>query len=94
MQESNSLTQRECIFQLAERIGKLPPVQKKVLAMYYFENFPLSDIAARLGLSTIVTCQILVEISAHLLAIRRVPSLEMIKKVTPDQEADPISREI
>jgi DNA-directed RNA polymerase specialized sigma subunit len=94
MQESNRLEQRECVLQLAERIGELPPVQKKVLAMYYFENLPLAEIAVHLGLSKIGTCQILVETSARLLAIPRVPLLKMVKKVTTDQEANSISREI
>jgi predicted DNA-binding protein YlxM (UPF0122 family) len=92
MQESDSLEQRECVLQLAERIGELPPIQKKLLAMYYFENLPLAEIAAQLGLSKIVACQILVETSARLLAIRRVPLLKMVKNVTTDQEA--VSHEI
>ena len=50
MQESNSLEQRECVLQLAEGIGELPRAQKKVLAMYYFENLPLAEIAAHLDL--------------------------------------------
>ena len=66
-------------------------MQKKLLAMYYVENSPLAEIAVHLGLSEIGTCQILVETSARLLAIRRVPFIKMIKKVTTDQEADSIS---
>ena len=92
MQESDSLEQRECALQLAERLGVLPPVQKKLLAMYYVENLPLAEIAVHLGLSEIGTCQILVETSARLLAIRRVPFIKMVKKVTTDQEADSISQ--
>ena len=36
---------------LAQRIAKLPRLQKKVLAMYYYENFPAAEIAACLGLA-------------------------------------------
>ena len=80
---------------LAQRIAKLPGVQKKVLAMYYFENMPLADIAAGLGLSKIKTCQILVETSAQLfLADSRTPYLKDRQKVAPDQQAESISREI
>jgi len=86
MQESDSLEQRECALQLAERIGELPPVQKKLFAMYYVENLPLAEIAAQLGLSKIGACQILIETSARLLATRRVPLLKMVKNVTTDQE--------
>jgi RNA polymerase sigma factor (sigma-70 family) len=87
MQESDSLEQRECALQLAERIAELPPVQKKLLAMYYVENLPLAEIAAHLGLSKTGACQILVETSARLLATRRVPLLKMVKNITTDQEA-------
>jgi DNA-directed RNA polymerase specialized sigma subunit len=57
---------------LAQYISRLPSLQKKVLAMYYFENMPLADIGTSLGLSKIKTCQILIETSAQLfLAYRR-----------------------
>lgn len=36
---------------LALRIAQLPQVPKKVLAMYYCENMPLSEIAACFGLT-------------------------------------------
>jgi hypothetical protein len=65
------------------RIGVLPPVQKKLLAMYYVENLPLAEIAAHLGLSEIGTCQILVETSARLFAIRRVPFIRWSKRSPP-----------
>jgi sigma-70-like protein len=69
MQEWDSVQHKETVLLLAQRIAKLPGVQKKVLAMYYFENMQLSDIAACLGLSKIRTCQILVETSAQLLLV-------------------------
>ena len=39
------------ILLLAHRIAELPRVQKKVLAMYYHENFQAAAIAAALGLT-------------------------------------------
>jgi RNA polymerase sigma factor (sigma-70 family) len=36
---------------LAERIAQLPELQKKVLAMYYYENMQLSEIAALFGVT-------------------------------------------
>jgi RNA polymerase sigma factor for flagellar operon FliA len=90
MQESDSLEQREYALQLAERIGVLPPVQKKLLAMYYVENLPLAEIAVHLGLSKIGACQILVKTSARLLATRRIPLPKMVKNVaTGENKAEP-----
>jgi RNA polymerase sigma factor for flagellar operon FliA len=43
---------------LTERIAQLPAVPKKVLAMYYYENMRLSDIAACFGLTESRICQI------------------------------------
>ena len=49
---------REMVALLAERIAQLPDVQKKVLAMYYYENLRLADIAAAFGLTESRICQI------------------------------------
>jgi RNA polymerase sigma factor (sigma-70 family) len=43
---------------LAERMVRLPELQKKVLAMYYYENMPLSEIAAIFGVTESRICQI------------------------------------
>jgi|SRR6516164_6837596 len=59
MLESDNAHRNECVLQLAQRISRLPWLQKKVLAMCYFENLPLADIATCLGLSKIRACQIL-----------------------------------
>ena len=40
------LERKEVLPRLAERIAQLPPASKKVLAMYYHENLPISGIAA------------------------------------------------
>jgi DNA-directed RNA polymerase specialized sigma subunit len=43
------LGREEVLSLLAERMAKLPEIQKKVLAMHYCENMTLLEIAARLG---------------------------------------------
>jgi RNA polymerase sigma factor for flagellar operon FliA len=47
----DALERKEIIALLAERISQLPELQKKVLAMYYYENMPLSEIAAIFGVT-------------------------------------------
>jgi RNA polymerase sigma factor for flagellar operon FliA len=54
---------------LAQRMAELPSVQKKVLAMYYYENMQLRDIAACFGLTESKICQI------HLQAVASLRSL-------------------
>jgi RNA polymerase sigma factor FliA len=49
---------KEIIALLAERITQLPEIPKKVLAMYYYENLRLADIAACFGLTESRICQI------------------------------------
>jgi DNA-directed RNA polymerase specialized sigma subunit len=39
------LERKEVILLLAQRIGQLPLASKKLLAMYYYENLPISEIA-------------------------------------------------
>ncbi|MCC5021322.1 MAG: FliA/WhiG family RNA polymerase sigma factor [Candidatus Synoicihabitans palmerolidicus] len=48
----------ELMKMVAERIAQLPEVQKKVLAMYYFENMRLTEIAEVFGLTESRICQI------------------------------------
>ena len=82
MGKGDSSQRKRDILLFAQRIAELPRVQKKVLAMYYFENLPLADIAACLGLSKIKVCEILVETSAQLfLADHRTPRLKDRQKV-------------
>jgi RNA polymerase sigma factor FliA len=54
----DALDRKEIISLLAQRMEQLPPVQKKVLAMYYYENMRLSEIAACFGLTESRICQI------------------------------------
>ncbi len=46
-----ALEKKELIALLAEQLHKLPEMPKKVLALYYFENMRLSEIAAAFGLT-------------------------------------------
>ena len=66
MLESDDPLHKETVLLLAECISKLSSLQKKVLAMYYFENRILADIASSLDLSKIKTIQILTETCAQL----------------------------
>jgi RNA polymerase sigma factor FliA len=52
------LERKEVLALLAQRMAKLPDIQKKVLAMYYYENMKLSEIAACFGLTESRICQI------------------------------------
>ena len=49
---------KELLGLLAARIQQLPPMQKKVLAMYYYEGLRLAEIAAAFGLTESRICQI------------------------------------
>jgi DNA-directed RNA polymerase specialized sigma subunit len=40
------LEHKEVLSLLAQRIAQLPLASKKILAMYYYENLPISEIAA------------------------------------------------
>jgi RNA polymerase sigma factor for flagellar operon FliA len=51
--------EKEELLQLvAQRIQELPDIQKKIMAMYYFENMRLAEIAAVFGLTESRICQI------------------------------------
>jgi RNA polymerase sigma factor FliA len=52
------LERKEILSLLAQRMAQLPTMPKKVLAMYYYENMRLSDIAACFGLTESRICQI------------------------------------
>jgi RNA polymerase sigma factor for flagellar operon FliA len=54
----DALERKEIISLLAERMVRLPELQKKVLAMYYYENMQLSKIAAIFGVTESRICQI------------------------------------
>src|ERR1700751_3657916 len=52
------LERKEVLSLLAQRMEQLPAVPKKVLAMYYYENMRLSEIAGCFGLTESRICQI------------------------------------
>jgi RNA polymerase sigma factor for flagellar operon FliA len=52
------LERKEILALLAQRLSEMPPVPKKVLAMYYYENMRLSEIAECFGLTESRICQI------------------------------------
>jgi RNA polymerase sigma factor (sigma-70 family) len=57
--QGGNLERKEIISLLAERMARLPEPQKKVLAMYYYENMQLFKIAAIFGVTESRLCQIL-----------------------------------
>jgi RNA polymerase sigma factor for flagellar operon FliA len=52
------IEKQELLQILTQRIGELPDVPRKVLAMYYFENMRLAEIATVFGLTESRICQI------------------------------------
>ena len=54
----DGVARREMAEQLAECLDRLPPTQKKVLALYYFEDMRLREIAEVFGLTESRICQI------------------------------------
>jgi RNA polymerase sigma factor for flagellar operon FliA len=54
----DALERIEVLSLLAQRMEQLPAVPKKVLAMYYYENMRLSEIATCFGLTESRICQI------------------------------------
>jgi len=54
----DALERKEVLSLLAQRMEQLPAVPKKVLALYYYENMRLSEIATCFGLTESRICQI------------------------------------
>lgn len=55
---TDKMEKDEMIRMVAERINQLPEVPRKVLAMYYYEDMRLAEIAAVFGLTESRICQI------------------------------------
>jgi RNA polymerase sigma factor FliA len=53
-----TLERKEALELLAERMTQLPDVQKRVLAMYYYENMKIAEIALYFGVTESRICQI------------------------------------
>ena len=56
--ENDTLERKEIVSLLARRIAQLPELQKKVLAMCYYENMQPRKIAAISGMTESQICQI------------------------------------
>ena len=56
--EYDALGRKEIISLLAQRMAQLPELQRKVLAMHYYERMELSKIAAIFGMTESRMCQI------------------------------------
>ena len=54
----DALERKEVLQVFAQRIAQLPLGPKKVLAMHYHEHIPLSEIAACIGVTESLICQI------------------------------------
>lgn len=54
-----ALHRKEVALLLAQRIAQLPPMQKKLLALYYHQNMQPREIGARFGVSETRIWQIL-----------------------------------
>ena len=54
----DTLEKEELLELLTQRIASLPDIPKKILAMYYFENMRLAEIAKVFGLTESRICQI------------------------------------
>jgi len=54
----DNLEKAELLQLLTQRIAELPDIPRKILAMYYFENMRLAEIAAVFGLTESRICQI------------------------------------
>jgi RNA polymerase sigma factor for flagellar operon FliA len=53
-----TLEKQELVKLLTQRMSELPDIPRKILAMYYFENMRLAEIAAVFGLTESRICQI------------------------------------
>jgi len=58
MSPDETATQRDLVRLVSERIQQLPEMQRKVLALYYFEGLRLWEIADAFGLTESRICQI------------------------------------
>src|SRR3984893_857352 len=53
-----ALGREEALSLLSQKMAQLPPGPKKILAMHYHEHIPLSEIAACIGVTESLICQI------------------------------------
>ena len=76
------LERKELLTLLAQHIARLPLASKKLLAMYYYENLPISEIAACFNLPA---CRV-DEILTQTVGLRRNHLIECIRRnFEPDE---------
>ena len=49
--DTSTFSEQSCTQLLAHRMAQLPPISKKVMALYYHENMQLAELAVCFGLS-------------------------------------------
>lgn len=76
---------REVTRLVAERIARLPEIQRKVLALYYFEDMRLREIAEAFGLTESRICQI------HSQAILAIRSFLKSKEADAEKNLNPVA---
>jgi hypothetical protein len=81
---------------LTQRIAELPDIPKKILAMYYFENLRLAEIAAVFGLTESRICQIhaqtIIGLRAYLQRVKRARALTAPDRLRTPSHAHPHRR--
>jgi DNA-directed RNA polymerase specialized sigma subunit len=60
-QNNNMFSGQSCAQLLAQRMAQLPPISKKIMALYYYENMQPAELAACFGLSEDSIRQILLQ---------------------------------
>ncbi len=63
-----AMEKKELVQILTERMAELPVIQKRILALYYFEGVQFSEIAVVFGISASRICQL------HKEAVKRLGS--------------------
>jgi DNA-directed RNA polymerase specialized sigma subunit len=58
-QNNNRFPEQSCARLLAQRMAQLPPISKKVMALHYYENMQLTELAACFGFTEDMIRQIL-----------------------------------
>ena len=48
-QNKKRFPEQSCAEFLAQRLAQLPPISKKIMALYYYENMQLTELAACFG---------------------------------------------
>ena len=73
---------RELAHLLTERLQQLPEMQRKVLALYYFEDMRLREIAEAFGLTESRICQVHAQAILAIKALLRRQDPEVFETAT------------